>query len=482
MGKTLKNSIYYTIGAIIKAMASFLLLPIFTKMLGASEYGVLGLIQTFSTILATIMTLAVERSLYRLFYDYHTEEEKNKFLSSVFWLICISSIVVMAIIIILGRFCVQYIGNIDVYTVLVPIVIYTFLSAMVNFSQILMQVEQKGQKYLFVSILILILYNAFALFYIFFFESSVRSLVYASFTTYLIVVPIAFLRLGKRIKFKIDKKCVSAVLRYSSPMLFMIIFSWVLHYSDRLFIANMTTYLDAGVYSLAAKIVSVIIIFAGGVFQAYAPYFYNITNTMAEKEAKSILKESNSIITFIICLLSIGVIVVSKTVLELFFISEYQTSIVYIYLLTLSMVFTQQSGLLNLMIYQKKKTLGISLITIASGIISIVLNYTFIPVFGAYFAGVSNLAVGIFLITLTYLYARRCYYIDINFGILFYSVIFILLCGFCDYCCNSHLETLIIKVGIFTIWLILGIKFKLFKHTVFLKIREVLVKKLNISI
>ena len=469
MGKALNNTIYYTIGAIIKAMASFMLLPIFTNVLGAAQYGVLNLLQTFSTILATVMTLAVERSLYRLFYDYHTEEEKCKFLSTVFWLICMNSIVVIILIVLLGRFIVPYIGDVDVYTILLPVAFYTFFSATINFSLIIMQIEQNGKQFFLISLLVLIIYNVIALLLIFMYMPTVQSLVYASFTTFLIVAPVAFCIIRKRIRFTIEKQCVYAVFRYSSPMLLMIVFSWVLHFSDRLFIANMSSYENAGVYSLAAKIVSIIALFSGAVFQAYGPYFYNIANTLQEKEAKSKLKETNSTITLIVCLLGIVIVLFSKLVLHLFFSDEFESALGFVYLLTISMVFTQQSGLLNVMIYQNKKTMAISAITIVSGILSIILNYFFIPILGAIFAGISNLIVGIFLITLTFMLARRNYYIEINMPLLFYGVIFILLCAVVDYQFASQWSPFVIKLLLFGAWFFLGIrinvvKMKMLKH------------------
>lgn len=480
MGKALNNTIYYTIGAIIKAMASFLLLPIFTNMLGAAQYGVLNLLQSFSTILATVMTLALERSLYRLFYDYHTEEDKSRFLSSVFWLICINSMVVILLTMIIGRFIVPYIGDVDVYTILLPVVLYTFLSATINFSQIVMQVEQNGKQFLVVSLLVLVIYNAIALLLVFFYMPSVQSLVYASFSTFFIVAPIAFLRIRKHIKFYIDKQCVYEVFRYSSPMLLMIVFSWVLHFSDRLFIANMSSYEAAGVYSLAAKIVTIIGLFAGAIFQAYAPYFYNIVNTMREKDAKPKLRETNSTITLIICLLGIAIVMFSKSVLKLFFSSEYEYSLIFIYLLTFSMVFTQHSGLLNVMIYQNKKTMAISMITIVAGILSVILNYLFIPLFGAVFAGISNLCVGFLMISLTFLLARKNYYIEINFPMLFYGVLYIFICAVFDYGLSNHWISLSVKFLSFAIWIFVGLKIRIIKPKMLKKVYVIIMKKLSI--
>ena len=105
------------------------------------------------------MTLALERSLFRLYYDYKTEDDQNKFLSSVFWLICLNSILVILLTACLGHYIVRYIGDVDVWLILLPVVLYTFLSALVNYTQILLQVEQNGRQIFIISVLILVAYN-----------------------------------------------------------------------------------------------------------------------------------------------------------------------------------------------------------------------------------------------------------------------------------------------------------------------------------
>ena len=147
------------------------------------------------------------------------------------------------------------------------------------------------------------------------------------------------------------------------------------------------------------------------------------------------------------------------------------------------MVFVQQSGLLNVMIYQNKKTGLISMITIFSGLLSVVLNYFFIPIFGSIFAGVSNLIVGLFLITLTFLLARRNYYIEINFPLLSFAVGFILLCVWVDYSFGNHWVALGLKIALLLGWVILGFKLNYIRPKILCQVsNEILLKFHNIAI
>lgn len=166
MASAIKNSAYYAIGSVIKAATSFLLLPLFANILGAEQYGIFNVLQTFSSILGTLMTFATERSLYRLLYDYKTEDGRIKFLSTTFWAINIISSFIIVLCLCFGSFISSFVGNVDIYRVLLPVILYTFLMALINYTQILMQIEQKGGIYLKISLMILIIYNITSLLFL----------------------------------------------------------------------------------------------------------------------------------------------------------------------------------------------------------------------------------------------------------------------------------------------------------------------------
>ena len=428
MSSAIKNSAYYAIGSVIKAASSFLLLPLFANILGAEQYGIFNVLQTFSAILGTLMTMATERSLYRLLYDYKTASDRIIFLSTTFWTINIISGIIFFICLCFGTYISLFIGNIYIYKVLLPVVIYTFLMSLINYTQILMQIEQKGAIYFKISLMVLVIYNITSLICLFFYSKTVESLICGNVIANLLVFPFAFYNIRKRIRFVFSFKVLHNVLRYSLPMFVMIVFSWLLSMTDRLYIANLVNFKEAGIYSLASKFMQVITLFAGAIFQAYGPYFYKTTSNFDYNTVLHKLKPINECITLMICMIAILVCSFSKVIISVFVTSVYRPCTVYIYILSLSCVFTQQSGLLNLMIYQNKKTIGLSLITVFCALLSLILNYSLIPTFGPLAAGFSNLITGISLFGLTFSLAKRNYYIPLGYKILLYTtcVIFLL--------------------------------------------------------
>ena len=79
----LKNTSIYAIGNIFPRIISFFLLPIFTRYLSPEEYGILNSMNLLGVVLSIFFTMAIERSVFRLYFDYKNEERKD-FLGTIF--------------------------------------------------------------------------------------------------------------------------------------------------------------------------------------------------------------------------------------------------------------------------------------------------------------------------------------------------------------------------------------------------------------
>lgn len=442
---------YYGLGSIIRALTSFFLLPIYANILGTSQYGTLNLLQTFYTILAPIMTLSVEKSIYRIYFDCKNDNDKKNFLSTVFWSINITGVVVSLCCISLGRFIVPFLGDVDVFWDFTPVVVYTFLSALITFCQILLQTQQRGSYYFFISILVLVLYNALALYLLFFWSPTYRSEIYATLIAYLIVLPIAICAVHRHIGFNFDRNVLRKVFAFTFPLFIMSMFSWILSASDRMFIANYQDTSAVGLYSMAFKLVSMGVIIVGSIKQAFDPYFFSVVNTIDRTLAIQRVKPVIDSMILITSMLFFGILVFGKWFVVCFLNEEFRECLPYLFFLVVSSLFTQQATVLNVMILQQKKTKTLSIITICSGIGSLLLNYLLIPVFGAMMAAVNSMLIGMTMFAITWFYARKTYYIPFNFRNIITIVLLMVLSFICDIYIHNIFVEFSIKITLLTI-------------------------------
>ena len=65
----IKNTAIITIGKICTQMISFFLLPLYTAILTAEEYGIVDLLNTLVSLLIPIITFQIEQALFRYLID-----------------------------------------------------------------------------------------------------------------------------------------------------------------------------------------------------------------------------------------------------------------------------------------------------------------------------------------------------------------------------------------------------------------------------
>lgn len=475
----LSNSILYGIGSLVKACASFFLLPLYTSILGATQYGQLSVLQTASIIISTIVTLALERSLYRLYHDYKTEEGKKQFLSTIFIAINGIGFCIVALFIFFGRFLTSYLGGVDFMTGLLPVVLYSYVNALINYCQIVLQTRQEGGKYVCVSILFVTLYNILCVVFLYFYSPTYHSMVYATLITTILVFPTSFSMVRHQIQFYFSTTIMKDVLSFSMPILGSVLFAWVLHFSDRLFLANLTNLEDVGLYSFAAKIVSIIPLFCGAIFQSYVPYFFSTTNSMTYEQSKTKLKPINDTVIFIICIVCLLLASIYNLLLHTVISKDFIYSLDFFYYLLIGSLITQQTGLLNNMVYQNKKSGSLAIVSVIGGILSVCFNIALIAFLGRIGAAVSNLVVSCFIVVTTLIMAKKEYYIPFNYVLLIEGILTILLMCACDYLLDNVYIQLGIKVLIILAFIVVIHRTRIVDFVILRNIANKFLKKMG---
>ena len=79
-----KDTLYYGVGNAIKKLISFLLLPLYTRVLTPSDYGILDTVGTGVMILTILFGLGVTDGGSRYYYETEDKKEKGTILFTVF--------------------------------------------------------------------------------------------------------------------------------------------------------------------------------------------------------------------------------------------------------------------------------------------------------------------------------------------------------------------------------------------------------------
>ena len=140
LSKFLKNATIYTVSDILNKLVPFILLPVLTRYLTPSDYGIIAIFAVFTSILGVFISLEMHGAISVKFFKLSREELKV-FIANVLLIVSIATIIILFIILIFNSFISEFLKL--PFEWLVIGVFVTLLTLFTTINLILWQSEHK---------------------------------------------------------------------------------------------------------------------------------------------------------------------------------------------------------------------------------------------------------------------------------------------------------------------------------------------------
>ena len=124
--KVLKDTSIYSIAKVLPQLTSFLLIPIYTSYLSVEDYGIVGAMQVLSVLFLIVLTFSLDRSIFRLFFDYEDDKKQKEFLGTLSIGIFFTSTVLLIFIFLIKNYVEMIYSNIDFHPYYSYTILYTY--------------------------------------------------------------------------------------------------------------------------------------------------------------------------------------------------------------------------------------------------------------------------------------------------------------------------------------------------------------------
>ena len=252
MNKLFKNTAIYAVGEILPKIVSFLLLPVFTRYLTTSEYGILSYTSSFMLLLTVISILSLNSYALRYYFERKDEGERRLLLGTVYMVIGLMNLILIA----LGWLFLPLI--IDNYHIQVPwdpyfklALINNFLASFSTIPLVIYRVRQDSAKYVMLSFSFSMLTFFFNVIFVVFLKQGIIGYYHS---TLLVSIPYFFIYayiIRKYSCFKISRDYVKEGLRFSLPLLPGAIAYFFLNMVDRIILERNVPLPDLGIYNIS---------------------------------------------------------------------------------------------------------------------------------------------------------------------------------------------------------------------------------------
>jgi O-antigen/teichoic acid export membrane protein len=273
------------------------------------------------------------------------------------------------------------------------------------------QINERALAFVMISLAEFFISIGFIIFFVIYKRMGPQGYMFGQLMKGCVFFPYFIILIIKRANLKINYTILKNYLSFSLPMIPALLSVWGLNMADKLFIERYVGLSQVGLYSLANTFSQIVLIFSAAFYSAYNPLFYRIANSKDQKNAKEILFKYNKIYVQILILVSFLITFFAKEIIIILIDPRYFDAYKYLQILILGILFSQMSGLLNLSIYQSKKTKQLTIIVTSTGMLNIILNFLLVPTFGAYGAAIATCFSYFIFFVIKYLYTNKCYFI-----------------------------------------------------------------------
>lgn len=376
----LKDGALYTVGNLLPKVGSLFLLPILANHLGAEEYGIVQSLTVLQSILIVFFTFGLERSIFRLFFDYNDKSAQKRFFGTLFYSILIIGLAFVMLLFLFNSAVGSIYSSIDFYPYFAYIILSVYFSSIGVCYTAYLQVRKKAKAHLKLAILKFILNYAFVLFFVLVLDKGAEGMLLGILLTHLLFSPFYFWRTIQVSRATLDFGILKSTMAFSWPFVPSLVFAWVLNFSDRVLIERFLGTTDVGVYSIAYQLAMLITILFQAILKAYSPYYFGLAKNKISNYSK--ILNSNNVLAnggiYVSILFLLGV----PLVFDFLFNPEYHEAIGLLPILVLGNLLFVFLGLKKLGLYQNKKSFLNMVAVIVSGVINVAFNLFLIPKYG----------------------------------------------------------------------------------------------------
>lgn len=402
-----KSAGIYTGSRIVNAAIPFLMMPVLTRFLTPTDYGIVAMFSVLVGIATPFVGLSLHGAVSVKYFD-RNETDLPRYIGNCF-------LVLAATMIVVSFFFWLFADPISKYSAFPKQWLWAvvFVAAAQFIGTLLLtiwQVQDKPFKYGVFQNALTLLNLGLTMIFVVGMNKNWQGRIEAQVLTFawFALMAVFFLSRGNWLKISYDRKSINHALGFGLPLIPHALGGLLIMQTDRIFLANMVGVAAAGIYVVGYQFGSIIELLASSFNQAYAPWLFRQLSDEDPTVKPRIVK-----LTY---LYFIGILVLALllSLLVPFFLSffvgkNFLDARHYVFWITLGFAFNGMYYMVANYIFFAGKTAVLAWVTFVSAMMNIAFNYVLIKLNGS--VGAAQASALTFLVTflMTWALSARVY-------------------------------------------------------------------------
>lgn len=425
--KTAGNVVLYTLGEMIPRVLSFLLLPVLTKYLTTSDYGISSYITTVVTFLFVLTTLSVNTYALRTYYKLKSEDEKKKLLGNLFLFLTAWGLVMLTLEALLFPVLLK------AFSVQVPFYPYFLLGLIINFFDVVSiiplvsyRVNEDAKGFVALSVGRTVLQYIFVLLLVAIFKMGLFGSLMGRLLGCVPFAIIYVLIIKRKGIFSLNKEQIKHALLFSLPLLPGALSYLVISMFDRIILERYVSLNELGLYSVASTLALTLNIIIQGIYRSFEQKIFREHNN----EGYVILTDKlYKIYIAALCIPGFCMILFAKEVLLFFTSPQYYSAQQYVPYLVVAVIVSGINTFFSTLLIADNRRKVVSYSSFVAAVVSFIGNLLLIKYFGVIGACVASILS--FLVVYIFYYYKvsllNKYLVQqISFAVIFLAIQYVL--------------------------------------------------------
>ena len=385
-----RHTAIYAFGTILSNLASIIMLPIYTRHLSPSDYGVIELLSATVGLFSVVFGLRVGEAIFRYHASYQEDRDKNEVVSTA--LILVAGLTLCGLLLMMGlgnELSLLVFGTtkraaaMRLYGITLP------LSALVEIVFISLRAEQRPWSFVALSTLRLVLQLGFNIYFVVIEHLRVSGVIYSALLSGSIMFVVLAIYTLSRTGLQFSRTKARELAAFSWPLVLSAVATFFFTSSDRFFLRHFSNTAEVGIYSLGYRFGYLLLAIGWAPFSGIWDSQRYVV--LKSENPQAIFNKTFVVVSLTLIFGALGISVFAQDVLRIMSNRNFWDAYEVVPMIVIAYVFQAWTSFTNVGLLLHGKTMHTFYSTIVAAMIAAVGYVILIPRFGAVGAAVATL-------------------------------------------------------------------------------------------
>ena len=386
----LRHSAIYGLGSIVARIIGVLLLPLYTRYLSPSDYGLIETLVALSAVLTAVVAQGMKSAFFRFYFDSAEPERRLLVIRTAFWYVLAASTSVSVLGIVLAPQVSWVLFGTHDHGNLV-IAAFIGLWSALNYEQLtsLFRVEQRSSAYVVATLANVGITIAATVVLVVVFDKGPIGVLVGNFTGTLIVYGALLLYSRHALGLQFDRKLYRAMNRFGLPLVPSAVALWLTNFSDRFFLIKLTDAHEVGLYSIGVRVASALVLLLTAFRLAWPAFAYSIDE---DREAQRTYSFVLTYVVYVCCWIALALGLLAPWIVRLITTKPFYPAQNVVAPLAFGVAAFGGYVVVQIGTGRSRQTRSNWLVTGVAAALNVALNFALIPPYGRMGAAIATVA------------------------------------------------------------------------------------------